>query len=125
MAKLVQKITQSNLHFNEEDWALVSPEAIDLIRQMLTKDPTKRPSASECLNHKWLQHQPTTFLGYAGEIFKMKKTSSFLGRTSLNLKNRVTKKKTGHLEISQKMTVKGLIQDLLRNGIDLSILNHS
>lgn len=29
-------------------------KAIDLLKKMLSKDPTDRPTAKECLNHPWL-----------------------------------------------------------------------
>uniref|UniRef100_A0A7S0ZIW8 Calmodulin n=1 Tax=Timspurckia oligopyrenoides TaxID=708627 RepID=A0A7S0ZIW8_9RHOD len=38
----------------KEPWPLVSDEAKDLIRQMLTVDFEKRPSAGELLNHPWI-----------------------------------------------------------------------
>jgi len=37
-----------------ERWSRVSPEAIDLIKALLQKDPKRRPSAQEALQHPWL-----------------------------------------------------------------------
>ncbi|KAF7366335.1 Pkinase-domain-containing protein [Mycena sanguinolenta] len=38
----------------EEYWANVSDTARDFVRACLTIDPEKRPTADECLGHKWL-----------------------------------------------------------------------
>lgn len=35
-------------------WQSLSPEAVDFVRQLLVKDPSKRPSAVEALQHPWL-----------------------------------------------------------------------
>jgi len=35
------------------NWDKVSPEAKDLIQQMLNPDPKLRPSVEDCLKHKW------------------------------------------------------------------------
>ena len=36
----------------------ISQKLISLISWMLTKDPAKRPTISECLNHEWFQTNP-------------------------------------------------------------------
>jgi serine/threonine protein kinase len=41
--------------FDGQYWGDSSPEAKDLISQMLTVDPKLRPSAKELLKHPWLQ----------------------------------------------------------------------
>ena len=48
-------IMKQELQFDPEDWATISPEAIDLIKKMLTKDHSKRITISEALKHNWLQ----------------------------------------------------------------------
>lgn len=40
--------------FSGSVWRQISPQAKDLIRQMLQPDPEHRPSASELLSHPWL-----------------------------------------------------------------------
>jgi len=54
VAKLVHKITtkEPNLDTGFED---VSMEAKDLLWQMLSKSPNERPSATECLEHRWFK----------------------------------------------------------------------
>jgi serine/threonine protein kinase len=46
---------KQELQFDPDDWKDISPEAIDLISKMLTKDHTKRITISESLKHPWLQ----------------------------------------------------------------------
>ena len=41
--------------FTAEEWKDVSPSAIDLIKNMLNKNPAKRLSAEMCLSHKWFK----------------------------------------------------------------------
>jgi calcium-dependent protein kinase len=43
------------LEFDPEEWSEISEEAKDLLREMLQKDPIKRISAIEALNHKWFE----------------------------------------------------------------------
>lgn len=39
----------------KDEWSEVSKDAISLIKLMLIKQPDKRPTAEECLNHQWLK----------------------------------------------------------------------
>ena len=48
-------IQNSNPDFTGDEWKDVSKEAIELIKQMLVKDPSKRISASVALSHKWFR----------------------------------------------------------------------
>jgi calcium-dependent protein kinase len=48
-------IKYSSPNFNSDEWKDVSKDAIDLITCMLTKNPTKRYGAEQCLNHRWLK----------------------------------------------------------------------
>ena len=42
-------------YFHGEDWKEITPEAIDLLQNMLNKNPSKRFSAEKCLNHQWFK----------------------------------------------------------------------
>ena len=42
-------------YFHGEDWKDITPEAIDLLQNMLNKNPSKRFSAEKCLNHQWFK----------------------------------------------------------------------
>merc|ERR1712185_161230 len=40
--------------FHDEYWRDISADSKDLIAQMLTRNPDKRPSAVDLLKHKWI-----------------------------------------------------------------------
>lgn len=42
------------VNFNEDDWKGVTDDAKELIRRLLTVDPTKRFSAEKALQHNWV-----------------------------------------------------------------------
>ena len=42
-------------YFHGEDWKEITPQAIDLLQNMLNKNPNKRFSAEKCLNHQWFK----------------------------------------------------------------------
>jgi serine/threonine protein kinase len=94
-----------------------SLEALDIIEKMLEKNPENRPSATECLKFPWFKEAPKKSL-------KLIIQKSVLGMTSGNLKERRNLKLLGRISESQVMKVQNLIQDLLKNGLDLSNLSY-
>ena len=53
---LFQSIRTADYKFNEEDWEGISPSAQDLIRNLLTVDPSKRMTAKQALyESEWLK----------------------------------------------------------------------
>ena len=56
MVELMTDIAGRELLFNDPAWELIAPGAKHLVWQLLTKDPAKRPSAAEALQHPWLQN---------------------------------------------------------------------
>uniref|UniRef100_A0A0G4F2J7 non-specific serine/threonine protein kinase n=1 Tax=Chromera velia CCMP2878 TaxID=1169474 RepID=A0A0G4F2J7_9ALVE len=53
-----QKVVNTNpLQFPSKLFKFVSEDGKDLISKMLSKDPTKRLTASDCLRHKWFEKQ--------------------------------------------------------------------
>jgi len=52
--KLFKLIKKGQFEFHPDYWGSVSDDAKDLISRMLTKDPTKRITAAQALNHRWL-----------------------------------------------------------------------
>lgn len=58
--KIIEKIQRGKFIFPAEEWENVSAEAKHLIKVMLTKDPKKRPNATELLKHPWFRREDTT-----------------------------------------------------------------
>nr|BAX24557.1 calcium dependent protein kinase isoform 2 [Nicotiana benthamiana] len=48
-------ILKGHIDFESEPWPSVSSSAKDLVRKMLTKDPKKRITAAQVLEHPWLK----------------------------------------------------------------------
>ncbi|KAM3863802.1 serine/threonine kinase 17a like [Diretmus argenteus] len=47
-------ISQVNVDYSQDTFEGVSPLAVDFIKSLLVKNPRKRATAEECLNHPWL-----------------------------------------------------------------------
>lgn len=56
---IFEKIKTGKFEFPKEDWNKISPEAKELIKQMLVLDTKKRFSAQQCLDHPWLKRADT------------------------------------------------------------------
>jgi len=54
--EILQKVKLGRYKFDEEDWGKISEDAKNLIKKMLTFNPTDRISAREALNDKWIQN---------------------------------------------------------------------
>ncbi|KAL5998606.1 Calcium-dependent protein kinase 15 [Asimina triloba] len=48
-------VIKGHIDFTSEPWPSISQSAKDLIRKMLTKDPKKRITAAEVLEHPWMR----------------------------------------------------------------------
>ena len=74
---IYKAIKKGNLKFPGKEWSVVSQEAKELISKMLEKDPKKRCSALEALDHEWFQkhmNKGTQGVNLAKSIFdNMKK----------------------------------------------------
>jgi len=53
--KLFRKIMKGDYSFPSPHWDYISTDAIDLVQQLLTVDPLRRPSIEQALAHKWMQ----------------------------------------------------------------------
>lgn len=113
VTKSVHKITSEDPGFKEEAWSDISLEASNLIKLMLAKNPGVRPDAEMCLEHEWFHDSP--FANAPGSL----ETQGPLHRTTASLASRQSMKRAGTLSISQFMPVQTLLQDILKNGIDL------
>lgn len=54
-SEIIAKIQKGKFSFPKEEWSSISKEAKDLIKLMLNKNPKKRPSARELLQHSWFK----------------------------------------------------------------------
>ena len=54
--EIIQNVQKGKFCFPEEEWGIISSEAKDLIKKMLTYEPSKRISAKEVLLHPWFSH---------------------------------------------------------------------
>ena len=50
----MKKVRIGKFGFSDPCWANISDKAKDLINQLLTYDPEKRPSAEMALKHPWI-----------------------------------------------------------------------
>ncbi|KFG38076.1 calcium-dependent protein kinase CDPK6, partial [Toxoplasma gondii p89] len=57
---------QQKATYKEPNYAVecrpLTPQAVDLLKQMLTKDPERRPSAAQVLHHEWFKQANTAAL---------------------------------------------------------------
>lgn len=53
--EILRKNKQCKVVFAKKLWENISPEAQDLCKRMLQKDPAYRVTAVEALNHKWFK----------------------------------------------------------------------
>lgn len=91
LSKVWKSILMDDLNMSESRWEGISEEARDFVRMLLNKDPKKRPSAREALNHPWLKgsikdrHRGTPLsLGVVQRIQRFSQASIFK-RTVLEL----------------------------------------
>ena len=54
-AQILHRVRRGKFEFHSPEWDLVSFEAKHLLCQLLTKDPERRISAREALDHPWFQ----------------------------------------------------------------------
>lgn len=51
----LSNVTTATWDFNAEEFDSISKEAKDFIARLLVKNPRKRMSATDCLEHQWLR----------------------------------------------------------------------
>ena len=55
--QIIKKVKEGQYRTDEEEWANISSDAIDIINQLLQYEPQNRISAAEALQHKWIREQ--------------------------------------------------------------------
>ena len=63
---IFQRVLEGKFNFPEEDWSGISKQAKDLIKKMLTYDPSKRIQTSQTLQHDWFKLKMHTTINVAG-----------------------------------------------------------
>jgi len=58
--QIFSMVRSGNFDFPKEEWDSVSNSAKNLVRRLLTYDPSSRLSAAEAMKHDWFRHDPTT-----------------------------------------------------------------
>jgi len=58
MDSLFYAIQKAQLKFPQDKWNNITPEAINLISHCLSKDPARRPTPDEILDHAWFADYP-------------------------------------------------------------------
>ncbi|KAK1937541.1 calmodulin-domain protein kinase 2 [Babesia divergens] len=53
--KTLMRVANEEIDWNDHRYAVLAPEAYDLLRKLLVKDPRKRLSTTEALKHPWLR----------------------------------------------------------------------
>jgi calcium-dependent protein kinase len=53
--EILRMVKKGQFDFPSPDWDGISPPGKDMIRNMLTLDESKRPTAAQCLDNKWLR----------------------------------------------------------------------
>lgn len=71
-AKILKSVKSGKFDFPEQDWDHISDECKDMIRKMLTRDPNKRISAGELLEHTWLHSNMEKVEGHIAPDFSNK-----------------------------------------------------
>lgn len=54
--EIFNKIINEELQFPKEKWSQISKDAIDFIKHCMIKNPDKRTSAAEAINHAWFKN---------------------------------------------------------------------
>jgi calcium-dependent protein kinase len=58
--QIIESVLKGKYTLEEPEWDDISEDAKDLVRKMLEYDPSKRWSASEALQHKWILTHTST-----------------------------------------------------------------
>jgi len=51
---LIRQITEGDYSFPKKEWSKISPEAVDLVKKLMTVTPRSRLSAKDALRHTWM-----------------------------------------------------------------------
>jgi calcium-dependent protein kinase len=104
---LFQSIRMGDWSFDEQDWAEISDDAKEVIRNLLVVDPLRRWTAREALDSKWMSEKDAVLsvvdLSKAMEKLKIQRQKSIkdIARTVM-LMNKVTSSMKANMESDVK-----------------------
>jgi len=52
---IIERVKRGTFDFTEKEWSSISSCAVKFVSFLLQKDPSKRLSAGEALNHEWIK----------------------------------------------------------------------
>jgi serine/threonine protein kinase len=59
--EIIQRIKTAQVVFEGPRWAGISEDAKDFVRELLTRNPKQRPSASSAMSHRWIKAMVGSF----------------------------------------------------------------
>eukprot|EP01101_Sappina_pedata_P008701 TRINITY_DN487_c0_g1_i1.p1 TRINITY_DN487_c0_g1~~TRINITY_DN487_c0_g1_i1.p1 ORF type:complete len:942 (+),score=436.57 TRINITY_DN487_c0_g1_i1:21-2846(+) len=68
LPELINRILACKYEFDHEIWLQISPEAKDLVTNLLKKDPKERLTAAQCLQHPWFKLMKVKTLNISGTM---------------------------------------------------------
>lgn len=70
-AQVLAKVREGIVRYNQKAWRTVSPDAVSLVKKLLTRNVKERYTARQALDHNWIKgHAPTATAGLEGELLQ-------------------------------------------------------
>ena len=108
--QLISKLTNGEYNMRDPIWKKGSEEAKDLIDRMLTIDPSKRPNATQVLEHAW----------FAKDLSQ----GRVLQEVGAEFSERRNKKKEGKLNVHQMLKIENINEEILKKGLEIGSITH-
>ncbi|KAG6537154.1 calcium-dependent protein kinase 20-like [Zingiber officinale] len=106
---VAEAIIRSVVDFKRDPWPKVSDYAKDLVRRMLERDPNKRLTAQQVLDHPWLQNGKKTPNVDLGENVRAR----FQQFSMMNkFKNKALKVMAEHLSVEEVADIKDMFESM-------------
>lgn len=81
--KIIGRIVKGEFKFPKEEWGTISTNAKNIIKQMLTYSPAKRPSAEELLKDPWFHNRKQSTFTTTTKLAVVKNLKNFKAQTKL------------------------------------------
>jgi len=130
---ILRMVRSGKFDFPSPDWDNITPEGKDMINQMLTFDPIKRPSCEKLLDHRWLSDHADKPTGHLSKnlgsklknftgVSKLKKVALTMIAQQLNEKDIEDMKNTFNLLDKNRdgtLTMAEIEEGMKQHGIAL------